>query len=320
MALANWHMSKGEIQEISMITNIAPRVTAKCFGSVMAKRRKKMGIADQTFVESIVSEVKAAIFEGGAGSGNWGHKGRPGMRGGSLGGGGGGKGVSPHVVAVNGKKAWGGGMHKVGTKVSHASNLKLSGGVVIGTQAGIGKIPSRNKVKWPDGSTTFATPNALIPTGGRGGISAHKITVGGEKSHARDYYNAAGKLDAANYSKLSGANKAQVLKHGIQKYTESYVPKAQQGKLDANGLSANKKIGALEGMRRSAVNNAKNSTGKESRAAMHVAISLQVKAIEVVGQLKASGSRAAGAATGLGSKVVGAGLTAVRIAERPVGR
>ena len=35
-------------------------------------------------VESILSEVKAELFEGGSGSGNWGHKGRPGKRGGSL--------------------------------------------------------------------------------------------------------------------------------------------------------------------------------------------------------------------------------------------
>jgi hypothetical protein len=241
---------KKEVKETSMIANIAPRVTEKCWGSVMVKRRKKMGIADQAFAKSIVSEVTAGLFEGGAGSGNWGHKGRPGMRGGSIGGGKG--------------KAGGGG--KVG------------------------------------------------------GISAHKITVGGEKSHARDYYNAAGKLDAANYSKLSGANKTQVLKHGIQKYNESYIPKAQQGKLDANGLSANKKIGALEGMRRAAVNKAKSSTGKESRAAMHVAISLQARANAVFSQIKASGSKAVGSAKGAGSQVVGAGLTAVKTAARPVGR
>lgn len=42
---------------------------------------------NEGFVKSIVSEVKADLFEGGAGSGNWGHKGRPGHRGGSLGGG-----------------------------------------------------------------------------------------------------------------------------------------------------------------------------------------------------------------------------------------
>lgn len=35
-------------------------------------------------VKQISSEVLSALFEGGAGSGNWGHKGRPGKRGGSL--------------------------------------------------------------------------------------------------------------------------------------------------------------------------------------------------------------------------------------------
>lgn len=35
-------------------------------------------------VKDISSEVIADLFEGGAGSGNWGHKGRPGRRGGSL--------------------------------------------------------------------------------------------------------------------------------------------------------------------------------------------------------------------------------------------
>jgi hypothetical protein len=50
------------------------------------------------FVESIVDEVKKELLlEGGAGSGNWGHKGRPGHRGGSLPGGGK-SGVSAHEV------------------------------------------------------------------------------------------------------------------------------------------------------------------------------------------------------------------------------
>ena len=35
-------------------------------------------------VKDISSGVLADLFEGGAGSGNWGHKGRPGRRGGSL--------------------------------------------------------------------------------------------------------------------------------------------------------------------------------------------------------------------------------------------
>ena len=35
-------------------------------------------------VEQVSVDVITALFEGGAGSGNWGHKGRPGKRGGSL--------------------------------------------------------------------------------------------------------------------------------------------------------------------------------------------------------------------------------------------
>jgi hypothetical protein len=35
-------------------------------------------------VKDISADVLSALFEGGGGSGNWGHKGRPGKRGGSL--------------------------------------------------------------------------------------------------------------------------------------------------------------------------------------------------------------------------------------------
>jgi len=38
---------KKEVKETSMIANIAPRVTEKCWGSVMSKRRRKMGIGEQ---------------------------------------------------------------------------------------------------------------------------------------------------------------------------------------------------------------------------------------------------------------------------------
>lgn len=41
---------KKEVKETTMIANIAPRVTEKCWGSVMVKRRKKMGIAEQKVV------------------------------------------------------------------------------------------------------------------------------------------------------------------------------------------------------------------------------------------------------------------------------
>jgi len=53
----------------------------------------------ENLATSIAGEVISDLFEGGAGSGNWGHKGRPGMRGGSLGGGGKGGGISAHKVS-----------------------------------------------------------------------------------------------------------------------------------------------------------------------------------------------------------------------------
>ena len=130
--------------------------------------------------------------------------------------------------------------------------------------------------------------------GGKGkgsGISAHKITVGKQRIHARNFYNAMGKLDTSNYRKLSDSNKTQVLKHGIQKFTEMYIPRAQQGRLDAKGLETNRKIGALEGMRRAALSKAKGfETGsKEWRAATHVAISLQERARMAFGGTKLIG-------------------------------
>jgi hypothetical protein len=39
---------------------------------------------DYAIVKDISADVLSTLFEGGAGSGNWGHKGRPGKRGGSL--------------------------------------------------------------------------------------------------------------------------------------------------------------------------------------------------------------------------------------------
>lgn len=54
------------------------------------------------FVESIADEVKKELLlEGGPGSGNWGHKGRPGHRGGSLGGGG----ISGHQMVRSSQMA-----------------------------------------------------------------------------------------------------------------------------------------------------------------------------------------------------------------------
>ena len=231
-------------------------------------------MVNQEFVKSIVSEVRKGLFEGGAGSGNWGHKGRPGHRGGSLGGGKGGKTTG---------KGWG----ELPKARAMTSNEK--------------KFWEKFRKERVGGS----------------GISAHMVKPG---VHASTFYDKSGGLKTSEYKKLTDNQKAAVLKHGIQKYKENYVPKAKQGGMSEKALAANKKIGALEGMRRAAVNKAKGSTGKESRAAMHVAISLQERARATFSEIKASGSKAVGSAKGAGSKVIGAGLTAVRAAARPAGR
>jgi hypothetical protein len=201
-------------------------------------------MVNQDFVKSIAAEAVKGLFEGGPGSGNWGHKGRPGHRGGSLGGGGKGKGA---------------------------------------------------------------------------GISAHVVKPG---VHASTFYDKSGGLKTSGYKKLTDNQKAAVLKHGIQKYKENYVPKAKQGGMSEKALAANRQVGAIEGMRRAALSKAKGSPNgsKDQRAAMHIAISLQQRARAIAGQLKASGSKALGSARGAGSQIIGAGLGAVRTAEKQPGR
>lgn len=187
----------------------------------------------EELVKSIASEVRKELFDGGPGSGNWGHKGRPGHRGGSTGGGGKGK------------------------------------------------------------------------AAGGSGISAHIVKPG---VHANTFYDKSGGLKTSEYRKLTDIQKTAVLRHGVQKYKEAYVAKGQQGKLSAGGLAANKKIGALEGMRRAALNNAKQakSESKEERAALHIAISLQQRVNGLMGQLKVGGEKiAAGVKTG-SAKTAGA--------------
>ncbi len=188
-------------------------------------------MVNEELVKSIASEVRKELFEGGPGSGNWGHKGRPGYRGGSAGGGGG----------------------------------KDKGA----------------------------------------GISAHIVKPG---VHASTFYDKSGDLKTSEYRKLTDIQKTAVLRHGVQKYKEAYVPKAQQGKLSVAELAANKKIGALEGMRRAALAGAKSakSGSKEERASLHIAISLQQRASGLMGQLKAGGEKvAAGVRTG-SAKTAGA--------------
>jgi hypothetical protein len=167
--------------------------------------------------KSIASDVKRELFEGGPGSGNWGHKGRPGHRGGSA------------------------------------------------------------------------------PRGTGGGISAHVVKPG---VHASTFYDKAGGLKVAGYEKLTDNQKVSVLSHGVQKYKERYVPKAKQGSMSEADKSANKKVGALEGMRRAAINKASGFAkgSKEWRGAMHVAISLQAQAQRVGSTVKVQTSKSVAAA------------------------
>jgi len=269
-------------------------------------------MVNQELVRSIASEAVDGLFEGGAGSGHYGHKGRPGKRGGSLPGGGGGGGAAAHKVSG---KASGGalrGMKKgdtiritnpvTGWKSLHsADKLKpsksIKGGVVITskekTLSGLVGMPVTHTliVKPQDKVEIFRGGKKVGTSEGSGdaktyyaakgkGISAHKISVGGQRIHAKNFYTVTGKLDTANYRKLSDANKTQILKHGLQKYSELYIPKANQGKLSAERLEINKKVGALEGMRRAALSKTKGleAGSKEWRAATHVAISLQERA------------------------------------------
>jgi len=155
--------------------------------------------------------------------------------------------------------------------------------------------------------------------GKAGGISAHVVKPG---VHASTFYDKSGGLKTSEYKKLTDNQKAAVLKHGIQKYKENYVPKAKQGGMSEKVLAANRQVGALEGMRRAALSKAKGSPNgsKDQRAAMHIAISLQQRAKEMFSQIKASSSKALGSARGAGSQMVGAGLGAIRTAERQLGR
>jgi hypothetical protein len=314
--------AKEEVKETTTVANIAPRVLEKCWGKVWARRKKTMGMSEQkgavvasgkedtwgmkgsyeelrakirkaledshlygkypeimsTFpkkvfvaaddgryfvieygisgdevkigtaaeiekqVKFVMKEIAESIrselfFEGGPGSGNWGHKGRPGKKGGSLDGGGGG----------------GGG------------------------------------------------------DGGKG-IAPHKLMVKGEKVHASKYYDSSGGLKNAEYRKLTGNQKTIVLNHGVQKYKEQYVPKANWGKMSAKDLATNRKVGAFEGMRRAALDKAKKleKGSKEYRAALHAAISLQQQATSVIQSAK-----------GTGGKITAAVLASIRTASRP---
>lgn len=124
--------------------------------------------------------IKGLFVEGGPGSGNFGHKGRPGHRGGAL-------------------------------------------------PGGSGK-GSRGK-------------------GGGGGTAPHVVGIkGGQKVKAAQFYDKSGNIKTSGYKKLTDNQKGQVLKHGLQKYTESYVPKAKQEGMKESALAVNRKVGEIEGV------------------------------------------------------------------------
>ena len=209
--------------------------TAKVLKVVPAKEKKEQiaNLDRKALVDGLAASVISGLLEGGPGSGNIGHKGRPGHLGGSTGGGGGG----------------GGGK-------------------------------------------------------GGGGATAQMVKAG---VHASTFYDKAGGLKTAAYKKLTDNQKTAVLSHGVQKYTEKYVPKAKQAGMSAAAVSANKKVGALEGMRRAALAKAKAMTmSSNKRGAMHIAISLQQQVGRVGATMKAQVAKTV--AVGMGAaRVAGAG-------------
>jgi len=293
-------------------------------------------MVNQEFVKSIVSEVKASLFEGGAGSGNWGHKGRPGHRGGSLGGGGKGGGSEARASISNIAKRYGLQLIHLEPKYGHAiaeartfiskekaekldrqisSYLKSRGFKEISRSGGVNKFGFlESTFKTPEGKISISGAKfrdkmtfSVDYTHGPGakkagketdvmmskaikaaGISAHMVKPG---VHASTFYDKSGGLKTSEYKKLTDNQKVAVLKHGIQKYKENYVPKAKQAGMSSFALKTNRQVGALEGMRRAAITKAKGLSGKENRAAMHVAISLQQRAKDLAGVVKASGRR-----------------------------
>jgi hypothetical protein len=188
-----------------------------------------LGTEKGVFISRLAEEVLSDIFEGGPGSGHWGHAGRPGMRGGSA----------------------------------------------------------------PGGGVAFRVKGGLPKSLG----AAALVDFG-------KYYTSSGGLKINEYKQLSEDMKMSVLKHGVESYKEHYIPKAQQGGLSKEAIELNKKIGALEGMRRSALKKAEGLSGKEQRAAYHIAVSLQERAMRLAGEMKTKASE------------VGAGTAAtVRAAE-----
>jgi hypothetical protein len=59
-------------------------------------------------------------------------------------------------------------------------------------------------------------------------------------------------------------------------------------------------------MRRAALNKSKGLSGKEQRAGLHIAISLQARVTQLAGSIKASSSKVAGAVMGAAKTVAAA--------------
>jgi hypothetical protein len=228
----------------------------------------------EAFIAGLASAALKGIFEGGPGSGNWGHGGRPGKRGGSL----------PHGSA---------GAREVAKKKSAGNKILALQRTLRGYQKDLGKASGKSKKDIMIGITKIKKDIMNI----KGGIKAST------------FYNKSGALKTSEYKKLSNTEKESVLQHGISKYKEQYVPKANQGGMSAEALGSNKKVGALEGMRRAAIAKSKGSSGKEYRAAMHVAISLQQRSNQLAGSIKSAGAN-----------VLGATSVAVKTAQAQPGR
>ena len=327
-SLANGEVQLGTVTEIErqvkfIIKEMAERAKWELLGFVYEEKREITHVGDvpkekkeqivnldrKALVDGLAASVISGLLEGGPGSGNWGHKGRPGHLGGSIGGRGGG--ISAHVT--------GGGVG-----VPHQANLGggLKGTIAVTKQTkAAGNLPSMSA----DWKAELAAFKARKEAGGKGGggVSPHMVKAG---VHASTFYDKAGGLKTAAYKKLTDNQKTAVLSHGVQKYTEKYVPKAKQAGMSATALSANKKVGALEGMRRAAISKAKDFKRNASvslgglraqnlsagRGAMHIAISLQQQAVRVGGTMKVQvaktvavgmgAARAAGAGPGGGGR------------------
>jgi len=102
------------------------------------------------------------------------------------------------------------------------------------------------------------------------------------------------KLDEKEYAKLPAVHKVRILKDKIGNYKERYVPKTKQkrtlSKLSTKGkkmwTELNKKVGAMEGMRRAMVARGDMSSRIEQRKHYHFAISLQENAIKLKQSMK----------------------------------